>query len=215
MQTELLIARLARQAEPVRVLPPPRALLRRWAVVALLSVVVGLAWFGVRGDAAARVGSPDFLTQALLAIALATVAAHHALSSSVPGGDPHGVQRAMPLLLLAIWAAALAWPILGPSLAERLGAVRWHPACAWQMAAVAVVPAAWMFRHIGRAAPYALGWTSLQAALAAAGAGAVAVQGICGLDGAGHQVLWHVVPLLVISGATGLAGRRLLRRHRA
>ena len=67
MQTELLIARLARQAEPVRVLPPPRVLLRRWAVVALLSVVVGLAWFGVRGDAAARVGSPDFLTQALLA----------------------------------------------------------------------------------------------------------------------------------------------------
>ena len=62
---ERLIARLARQAEPVRVLPPPRVLLRRWAVVALLSVVVGLAWFGVRGDAAARVGSPDFLAQAL------------------------------------------------------------------------------------------------------------------------------------------------------
>ena len=213
MQTELLIARLARQAEPVRVLPPPRTQLRRWALVSLASVVAGVAWFGVRSDAATRLVSPEFLVRVGLVLALATTAARQALSSSVPGDEPDGFRRVVPPLLLALWAGAIVWPLLGPSMVERLAAVRWHPECAWQMAIVAAAPAAWMFRQIGRAAPWALGWTSVQAALAASAAGALAAQGICGLDGAGHQLLWHVVPLLVMTGATGLAARPWLRQH--
>jgi len=213
MQTEFLIARLARQVEPVQVLPPPRTQLLRWVLVSLASVVAGVAWFGVRGDAAARLVSPDFLLRVGLAIALAMAAARQALQWSVPGDEPDGFRRAVPPLLLALWAGAIAWPIIGPAMVDRLVAVRWHPECAWQMAIVAAAPAAVLFRQIRRAAPGAPGWASLHAALAATGAGALAVQGICGLDGAGHQLLWHVVPLLVMTGATGLAARPLLRRH--
>lgn len=213
MQTELLIARLARHACPVHVLPPARTMFVRWALVSAVSVAAGAAWFGLRGDAGERIGSPDFLARALLAIALAATAARHAWSLSVPGTEPDGLARIAPQILLAAWAAALVWPLVGASMVDRLMAVRWHPACAWQMATVAIVPAAWMYWQIRRAAPYDLGWTSVQAALASAGVGALALQWICGLDGAGHQLLWHVVPLLLITGATSLAGRRLLRQH--
>lgn len=213
METELLIARLARHARPVPVMPPPRVLLLRWALVSTLSVVAGVAWFGVRGDAAARVVAPEFLARMLLIVVLAAAAAWHALSWSVPGAEPEGLARLAPHVVLAAWALALVWPLLGPSMVDRIVAVRWHPECAWQLAAVAVAPMAWLYWRVGRAAPYALGWTSVQVALASAGAGALAVQWICGLDGAGHQLLWHVVPLLALTGAVGGAGRGLLRQH--
>ena len=212
MHTELLIARLARHAGPVHVLPPARTMFVRWALVSAVSMAAGVAWFGLRGDAGARIVSPDFLARALLAIALAATAARHAWSWSVPGTEPEGLGRITPHVLLVAWAAALVWPLVGASMVDRLMAVRWHPECAWQMATVALAPAAWMYWQVRRAAPYDLGWTSVQAALASAGVGALAVQWICGLDGAGHQLLWLVVPLLAITAATSLTGRRLLRR---
>ncbi len=213
MQTELLIARLARQAEPVRVLPAARILLMRWALVSVVSVVAGIAWYGLRGDAGTQLVSPHFLGRALLAAAFATAAARHALSWSVPGTEPDGLSRVAPQIVLGAWAVVLVWPLLGPDLIPRIVAVRWHPECAWQMAAVAVPPAAWMYWQLRKAAPHALGWTSAQAALASVGVGALALQWICGLDGAAHQLLWHVAPLLGVAGATGLAGRRLLGQH--
>ena len=213
MRTELLIARLARQAGPVCVLPAPRILLTRWALVSAVSMVAGIAWYGIRGDAGTQLVSPHFLVRALLAVAFATAAACHALSWSVPGAEPDGLRRVAPLVALVAWAVVLVWPLFGPEMIERLAAVRWHPECAWQMAAVAVPPAAWMYWQLRRAAPYALGWTSAKAALASVGVGALAVQWICGLDAAAHQLLWHVAPLLVVAGATGVAGRRLLGQH--
>ena len=213
MRTELLIARLARQAGPVRVRPAPRILLTRWALVSAVSMVAGIAWYGIRGDAGTQLVSPHFLVRALLAVAFATAAARHALSWSVPGAEPDGLRRVAPLVALVAWAVVFVWPLFGPEMIERLAAVRWHPECAWQMAAVAVPPAAWMYWQLRRAAPYALGWTSAQAALASVGVGALAVQWICGLDAAAHQLLWHVAPLLVVAGATGVAGRRLLGQH--
>lgn len=213
MQTEFLIARLARQGAAVRVLPPPRTLLMRWALVSTMSILAGIAWYGIRADASTQVVSPSFLMRALLVAAVATVAALHALAWSVPGTEPDGLGRLGPQLVLAAWSGMFVWPLLGPTIIERLVAVRWHPQCAWQLAAVAAAPGAWMYWQLRRAAPYALGWTSVQAALASVGVGALAVQWICGLDGAAHQLLWHVAPLLVGAGAAGLAGRHLLRQH--
>ncbi len=213
MQTELLIARLVRQAGPVRVLPPPRIVLARWVLVSMVAMVAGIAWYGIRSDAGTQLASPSFLIRALLAAALATVAARHAVSWSVPGSEPGRLSRVGPQVVLVAWTCVLSWPLVGPAIVERVVAVRWHPQCAWQMAAVAVAPAAWMYWRLRQAAPHALGWTSVHAALAAAGVGALAVQWICGLDGAVHQLVWHVGPLLVVAGATGLAGRSLLRQH--
>ena len=212
MRTELLIAQLARQAGPVRALLPPKTLLARWAVVSTISIAAGIAWYGMRDDAGAQLVSPAFLLRTLIAVALAIVAAWHALSWSVPGSEPEGVGRLGPQIVLVAWASVLLWPLIDSAITARIAAVRWHPQCAAQLASVAVVPAVWMYWQIRRAAPYALGWTSMQAALAAAATGAVAVQWICGLAGAGHQLLWHVTPLFVATAVIGVVGRRALRR---
>lgn len=213
MKTELLIARLARDARPVTVLPPPRIRLARWAIVALVSVMAGIVSYGLRGDAASRVWSPDFIVRVVLVTAVAVAAARHALSLSVPGAEPDGMGRLAPPVLLAAWAVVLAAALPASSPLESLVTVRWHPRCAWQMAAVAVVPSIWLLWQIRRGAPYAIGAIGLHLALAAAGAGAVAVQWICGLDGAAHHLAWHVMPVLVLTATAGVVVRRLLRRH--
>ncbi len=213
MQTELLIARLARHAGPVRVLPPLRKQMVYWALLSVASVAAGVAWFGARGDAVTRLVTPEFLFRALLTMAVATAAAYHALSWSVPGSEPHGPERVAPQVALGVWTLAVAWPLLGPTMVGTMQATAWHPQCAWQMGTVAVVPMVWLLWRVEQAAPHALGWISVQLALAAAAVGAVATQWICGLDGAAHQLLWHVSPLLILTGAISVVGRGVLRRH--
>ncbi|MEP7115993.1 MAG: NrsF family protein [Acidobacteriota bacterium] len=212
MTTERLIAELARQAGPVRVLPRLDTRWLHWAIASLASLAVGLVVFGVRSDAASQLASGDFLVRALLTAVIAGVAARHALRWGVPGAEPVAWARWWPQVAVVAWTGLLLSKLWG-SLATQLGAVRWHPQCGWQIAALASVPAVWMFWQSRRASPYELGWVSIQSALAAAAVGALAVQWICGLNAAAHQLVWHVLPVIAVSIAVALAGRLTLRRQ--
>lgn len=129
------------------------------------------------------------------------------------GDGARGTPALRPELALAAWCGLLFVPLAGLVMLERLAAVQPHPACAWQLATVAVVPASGLFWQLRRAAPYALLWTSAQAALASAAVGALAVQWIYGLNAAAHHLVWHLAPLLALTVVLAVAGRLLLRRH--
>ena len=213
MQTELLIARLARQAGPVRVNATLNVVWARWVLVSVVSAAAGLCYYGLRRDAVAQLASAEFLARALVTTLVAMFAARHALRWGVPGMEPDGRRRYVPEIALVTWACLLMAPLVGVAMLDRIAAVRWHPACAWQLATVAVLPASWLCWQLRRAAPYALLWTSAQAALASAAVGALAVQWICGLNASAHHLVWHLAPMLAVTAVLALAGRLLLRQH--
>lgn len=212
MTTEQLIARLARQAGPVQVMAPLATRWRQWSLVAAGTLIAAWLSVGLRADAASRVFSGDFLIRATITALVAAVAARHALRWTVPGEEPDAAGRWWPGVLVVLWAAALVVPLAGPAFGSTLAAVRWHSSCAWQIGAVSLLPAAWMFQQARRAAPYEVGWASGQAALAAAAAGALAVQWTCSIDDRAHHLAWHLAPVVALTLLAAGAGRLLLRR---
>ena len=59
-----------------------------------------------------------------------------------------------------------------------------------------------------RAAPLRQAWTGALATLAAAALGAAATQVLCPIDDPAHQLVGHVLPVILLAIAGTIAGRR-------
>ena len=131
MDTDALIAELAREAGPVRRLRP--AWIRRalWLALALPPVVIVVTMDRTEGALSRVLG--DRRTQIELAAILATAlsAAICALNSTVPGSSRKWFL--LPLLPLAVWLASLCEP------RDRIGSATASRACC--CASMALLPA--------------------------------------------------------------------------
>ncbi len=215
----LVIAQLARDAAPVTPLPSPLARWCLWALTAMAAAATVTVLLGVRPDIAARVRDARFVVAALLTCALALTAAAGAFVLSVPGAAGGRIVRVVPLMPAIAWAALL-WTRLtaiGDPVAHIV-ATPWHPVCVQLILSVGALPGVWLFAMLRRAAPLQAQWTGALAALAALALGALGTQFVCPIDAPGHQLLWHVGPVIALTmvglvlGARVFDWRRISRR---
>lgn len=221
MPPEELLRAVRADLEPVRPLASParRALaLAAWAPVALIVV---LALFGLRPDAAV-LGWPLTWGTVIVQMAAGLALGALALAETVPGlGPPRGRVVAMVVVACAAFVA-LAWLTrdASPGKAVRDPLLTFGPACFAMLLLVGLPALAVAAALFVRAAPL-----RLAGALVIAGAGAgVMAEGIyhlhCWVTDLRHVLVWHggaVVALALVGLAAGVAwdrreGRRMLGR---
>lgn len=206
------IATLARSATPVTLLRPPSVRLARWALTSTAIAVVSIVVLGVRADAAAQLGNGWFVARATATLAAAVAAANVALLSSVPGAEPPGVARALPVAACLVWAGMLIGAIAAsPSPVDALLQIPVHPACLLFIAATTLPAWAVLARMLRRAAPLRARRTGALAGLASLAAGALAAQFVCGDDRAAHHLLWHFTPVAGLTIVSAVTGSTLFR----
>jgi hypothetical protein len=206
----LTIARLVRGATPVTPLEAPSVRLARWLMtstaLALMSVVV----LGVRGDVAAQMVNVWFLARATATLTIVVGAAFVAFLMSVPGIEPARSVRALPVAAWLLWAVMLVSTIAAsPSPLDLLLEVRPHPSCVLFIATTAITPAIVLVRMLRHAMPLDARWTGAFAGLASVAVGALSTQFVCTNDAAGHHLLWHFTPVVLLT-LTGIAVNSLL-----
>lgn len=210
-----VIARLARDAKPVTPLPSPLTRWGMWTLMAVVGAGIVTVLFGVRHDLALHLRDARFLLAATFTGVLALAAAAEAFLLSVPGISPGRVARALPLIALIAWAVLL-WArmmAIGNPIAEIVATPR-HPACVLLILMISVIPGVSLFAMLRQAAPLDARWTGVCAALGALACGALGTQFVCNIDAPGHQLLWHLVPVIVLT-TVGLAlGAGTFRRLR-
>ena len=86
-----------------------------------------------------------------------------------------------------------------------------HAACVIEIAGFGLLVGWPLFVMLRRAAPLHQTWTAALGTLAATALGAAATQFICPIDDPAHQLVGHLLPVIVLCGVGALtAGRRLL-----
>jgi hypothetical protein len=211
----LVIARLARDGVPVTPLPSPLARWWAWTLRAAATAAVVTIMLGVRPDLALRLREARFLLAATFTGMLALTAAGHAFMLSVPGASPRRVVRVLPLIAAIAWGTLL-WirmTMLGDPIAEIVATPR-HPVCIVLILTISALPGIWLFDMLRRAAPLETRWTGVLAALGALACGALGTQFVCPIDAPGHQLLWHFVPVIVLTSMGLAIGARLSRWRR-
>lgn len=210
-----VIARLARDATPVTPLPSPLARWGVWTLKAALAAAIVTMLLGVRHDLAFHLRDARFVLAAAFTGLLALTAAADAFLLSVPGVSPGRLAKTMPLIALIAWGTLL-WTrmiAIGDPVAEIAATPR-HPACVLLILMISAVPGIALFGMLRQAAPLEARWTGVCAALGAFACGALGTQFVCNIDAPGHQLLWHFVPVVVLTSVGLVLGARLLQWRR-
>ncbi|WP_373487795.1 NrsF family protein [Blastomonas sp.] len=205
--TAALIARLARDTQPVRPLSSP---LRRGLLWGLATLTFGafMAWaVGLRPDMGQRLTDGHFLLEQGAALATGLSAAIAALALTIPASAR--ALRLLPVVPGALWLGTLGWGCLRD--AQTAGVqITPDPACFLYIALIGSLPAALLVSMLRKGVPLAPRLTIAFAGLAAAGLGNVALRFFHMQDGALMVLIWQVGSVGLLAWLFGLAGRSML-----
>jgi hypothetical protein len=212
--TDDLIARLVEDLRPVRTLVNPRTRAAQWLAAALVGVLLGLMYFGVRRDMADASRSVLFLARVALLAVTTWLAVVTCLRLSIPGGDTRAWRRYWPLVavgaVLAIGAGELVYALL---LGDAGSPFRsWT--CVRKVGIAGALPTVAAIVLIRQGVALEPRWTAMIGMLAAAASGALTAELACPITEPMHTFVWHLVPTIVVSLAGLAAGELWARRSR-
>lgn len=211
MKTDDLIVDLARQATPVTPLASPAVRLGRWGAGMVVFAGAAVSALGPRQDLFDALRQPVYAARLMTTLSTAILAAAAAFVLSVPGAERSRVQRVLPWVALGGWAVLLAALLVsgGDPVARVLAfPVNWP--CGYKILGFSLISGTALFVALRRAAPLERLWTASVAALAATAFGAVATQFVCPVDDPAHQLVGHVLPVIVLAAIGTAIGVRSL-----
>ena len=211
MKTDDLIVDLARQATPVTPLASPAVRLGRWGAKMVVFAGAAVSALGPRQDLFDALRQPVYAARLMTTLSTAILAAAAAFVLSVPGAERSRVQRVLPWVALGGWAVLLAALLVsgGDPVARVLAfPVNWP--CGYKILGFSLISGTALFVALRRAAPLERLWTASVAALAATAFGAVATQFVCPVDDPAHQLVGHVLPVIVLAAIGTAIGVRSL-----
>jgi len=166
---------------------------------------------GPRQDLFDALRQPVYAARLMTTLSTAILAAAAAFVLSVPGAERSRVQRVLPWVALGGWAVLLAALLVsgGDPVARVLAfPVNWP--CGYKILGFSLISGTALFVALRRAAPLERLWTASVAALAATAFGAVATQFVCPVDDPAHQLVGHVLPVIVLAAIGTAIGVRSL-----
>jgi hypothetical protein len=216
VKTDDLIVELARRARPVAPLAPPSVRLGRWTAVMFVVAASGVWLLGPRADVARAIRQPAYDTRLVMTLLTALFAAAAALVLSVPGAERSRVQRALPFVAIAAWAGSLAALLIaGGNPVGRVLAFPVNWPCSYKIFGFCLIPSVALVALVRRAAPLEPLWNASLASLAATSLAATGTQFICPVDDPAHQLVGHVLPVMVLAAiATAISYGFLVRKSR-
>jgi hypothetical protein len=160
---------------------------------------IGVVLLGPRPDLEQALTQPAYTLRLITTVFAAALASVAAFSMSVPDADRSMLQQIVAYAAFASWVVVLAALLVaGGHATARLRAFPVNWPCSAKILGFSLLPAATLFVSLRRAAPLQLVQSAALAALGATALGAVATQFICPVDDPAHQLVGHVVPVVVL-----------------
>jgi hypothetical protein len=212
VKTDELIERLVTDARPVRRLLDPVHRAALWAALALVSVTLGVLYFGLRRDALQMWYNAGLLVRLVLLAVTCWLAVITSFRLAVPGGELRAWSRWWPLVALGALVALSVGEVVTGAVTGTMGAPFRSWMCVRKLAFVGTLPALVAIVLIHRASPLEPRWTALLGVLAAGAAGALTSELACPIHAPIHILLWHILPIALFAGLGAVVGGLLSRR---
>jgi hypothetical protein len=212
MDTDELIARLARDTVPVRRLPSPARRAVLWFAIALPAVALIVLAMSPRPDFAERLQDGRYLLEQAAALATAVLAAVAAFSAGVPGRSKWILW--LPLVPLAVWLGSLGQGCWQTWLRIDTEGIHFSPdwICIPAIAITGAVPGAAMVAMIRRGAPLMPRLTMALGALAAGALADVGLRLFHPQDASLMVLVWQFGTVALLTALASTAGRLLVLR---
>jgi len=215
MDTSKLIDSLTQDLRPVRPLWAPVIRATIMSVLALIFVTGMIAILGgPRADWLTVATNPLLMSGDILMLAAGFMSCVAAFTLAVPDTK---IRKHVIVLLSAatvIWigiclyAAASLTP---QAMSAEIADMGKSSACVKALIFMSIAPLVVSFFMVARAVPIWRGWTGYALTLSMASFGAFGMRFFCPSDSYAHLLLWHFLPVIVLSVLGGVLGRIILR----
>lgn len=209
MTTESLIAELTLQARPIKRLPHLRVCVE-WALVTLLSLAVVSQFSGLRDDIAARLAEPMFALELALNFMLIVIAGCAATAFSYPDRAQAPFLKPALLICFGAYSALIVFSVVSAPSAVPTD-VPHGIECFTCILSFAAMPALWLFwrlRQLASTRPMHAGFAALMMAVAV---GCLGVRLVENETASAGVMLWHYLPLVLLSALGLLLGKKIFR----
>lgn len=210
MNTDALSKELALRLWPVKHLAYSRVCLE-WAAITLASFTVIGMLYGLRPDLSLQLTDRLFAAEMLLNILLVAAAGLTAAALAYPGRAQIFLLKPFLAVIFTGYSGVILLGVLrAPMMLD--GVVNATPhglECLLCILSFAAVPAAWMLwrlRGLASVKPALMGWAAMTMAAATGSLGVRLVESEIVSAG---LIAWHYLPLLVLSGAGLVLGRKI------
>ena len=215
MDTSKLIDNLTQNLQPVRPLPSPiiRALIVSLVALALVIKMISILG-GPRADWVSTLQNPLFVSGDLLMLAAGFLSAIAAFILSVPDVKIRKTVIALLCAASAIWAGICLYALASltrEGVQAEMADIAKSSACFKALIFMLALPLIISFFMALRAAPVWRGWTGYSLTLSMASFGAFGMRFFCPSDSYAHLLLWHFLPVVILSVAGVILGRVALR----
>jgi hypothetical protein len=206
MDEKKLIDDLTKDLKPVKTVPCCLTRLCLWLPVVLF-FILGFVYFkGLRTDFESLL-TTSFMLESLLLFLSGLLAAMAAFKLSIPD-----TRLRLPVITLLtiptfVWLGLNVYSYIMSAGSNIMAEVHNHERFEneiFLLIFMVTLPATVLFYLIAKAAPTFRAWTAYAIILATASFGAIAVRMICGFDGYAHLLIYHFLPVIMLS-VLGLA----------
>ena len=215
MDTSKFIDSLATDLQPVSPLPAP---VMRAALMSLtaLVLVTGMISFlgGPRADWLSVLQNPIFMSGDILMLVAGFLSAVAAFTLAVPDTKIRKPVIALLCSATVIWVVICLYAaasLTAQGVQAEITDIGKSAACFKALIFMSALPLAVSFYMALRAAPVWRGWTGYALTLSMASFGAFGMRFFCPSDSYAHLLLWHFLPVVILSVLGGVLGRIILR----
>jgi len=207
MTTESLIAELTMQARPVARIAHARVC-AEWCAVVLLCLIGGCVVSGVAEELYIRLNDPLFIGELALNVMLIVIAGCAATAFAYPDRAQAPLLKPALIACFAGYSGLVASTIMSaPALESSAHGLE----CFTCILSFAALPAIWMFWRLRSLASTRPMHAGAAAAMMAVATGCLGVRLVEHETAAAGLLLWHYIPLLVISAVGLLLGKKIFR----
>ncbi len=182
------------------------AFMAKWVAGSTALMILALATFSLRSDAMARLAEPRFVIESLMWLSATVVSAVIVLRSAIPG-----LLRKRDLMLGVVFVA-----IVGALISQRFFQADYAPdyyrgTCGAVALIIGFLSGLFFTAWLKPLAPTRLELTGTWMAISSGCLGGFIMQFSCPHDNPMHVLIWHGIPVAILSVAGMLLGRRALR----
>lgn len=207
--TEQHIASLVQDAELVEPAPHPLVLWLKWMGVAMVYIVATLFFLGVRADWIAQLHSPEFIAEIGLLIAIVATTSLSATLLAYPDMYQRSRLTLLPVAMFVLFIIVIffAWQADNPPSPMPVHNLE----CSSTIAALALLPAAWMFFSMRQLASTHRRSAGMVVMLSAFSIGAITLRLSEQTNSIMHVIEWHYLPMIGIALVGAWLGKGLLK----
>lgn len=194
MKTNDLISKIVQDNNHGHVICHPCFSFLKWVLFTVATLSIFIYFIGLKGNYQEFYNNNILFYQLIICTILSVSAGISAFILSIPGYEIKLLKH-VPLITFVMWISLLFYGVYDEGYIDFKDGYL----CLWEIILFSIIPAIIMFRMVSNRCPLDYKKISMLSVISITTLSSIATQLICGNNSAIHFLMWHILPIILLT----------------